>query len=92
VVIVFTSRQGVHRRRRESNLRTRVFPVSPRIRITYWELPLLRTYRLPEEEVPSGVNVRILLDPSLIGFEPGAALLPSGDGSPGCTPKSTPLK
>src|SRR5690242_9258521 len=71
---------GAHRRLRESYLRMRVFPVSPKIRMAYWALWPPRTYRLPAVAVPMAVKLTMSLAPSRMGSEPGAVLVESTAG------------
>src|SRR5262245_51459990 len=81
---------GFHWRVRRSNLSTRVLPVSPEIRMAYCKSRRPLMYRLPDDAVPSGANVRMLLDPTLMGSLPGGELPESMAGRPGMAPKSTP--
>src|SRR6185295_20388741 len=67
------SHSGIHRLVRGLNRSTRVFPVSPKLRITYCAPRTLRTYTLPGVAVPDAVNVANPLAPSRIGSPPGLA-------------------
>src|SRR5262245_40014483 len=81
---------GFHCRDTASNFSTRVLPGSPVIRTAYWAFLRPRTYSVPDEAVPNGVNVRMLLEPSLIGSAPGGVPPGSTGGNPARVPKSTP--
>src|SRR5207249_4105586 len=83
---------GFHRLAPGSYFNTCVLPVWPNTRTTYCAPRRPRMYKLPDEEVPTGTKVRMLLAPSLIGSVPGGGFPGSTGGSPGSTPKSTPMK
>src|SRR5438105_10966100 len=70
---------GFHCLVRGSNLRTRIFPVSPRILTTYCRSRRPRRYKLPDDELPRGVKVRMLLERGRMGPWPGGVR----PGSPG---------
>src|SRR5476649_1704910 len=73
---------------RTMNFSTRVLPVSPKTRTTYWAF-WPRMYTLPDDDVPAAENESRLLDPSFSGSVPGGGP-PSIPGRSGSTPTSTP--
>ena len=85
------SHKGFHCRAFESNFSNRVLPDSPRMRIAYCAVRRPRMYKLPDDEVPRALNVRMSLDPSLIGSSPGGEPAGSIGGKPGSVPKSMPV-